>query len=299
MIIAVANRKGGVGKSTVTCMLAHVLAAEGRRVLVVDFDSQANASAVLLGYKRWMALRDAHRTLDEYVIRRMNDGPALGHFIEENAGDIRAPRARELSSLSVIPASDALERAEDDVKLTLAREARSYDEFQNGFSEAISADLKALSGSFEHILVDCPPSMTSLMLGAIRGADHVLIPYVPDNLALNGVTRVVGELLEIEAEAGSQRLLDILKIGRDTRSKRYHAIPNMMQRTDLAAGAMEEVARHHPQLEFAIPLSRAISEGFRWRTEPVLLSEKYGPEGRKACENLYQAVRRIERRTAA
>lgn len=298
MITAIANRKGGVGKSTVTCMLAHVFASEGRRVLVIDLDSQANASMLLLGQERHMEVKDDELTVDRFLIDAVARDRGLEDFVQDNAGDIRAPRATERSSLHVVASYDALEQAESDAKLSLARTATDYDSFQNRISELFERAIIALRPRYEQIFIDCPPGMTASMLAALRAADHVIVPYLPDHLALNGVSRVVAEMLGIEAEERRRRLIDIVRMRRDERALRYHALPNLVRRSDFAVTAMSEVARRHPQFEFYVPMNRGIADGFRWRAEPVTLSEKYGPEGRKACENLFQAINRVERQIA-
>lgn len=299
MITAIANRKGGVGKSTVTCMLAHVYASEGRRVLVIDLDSQANASMLLLGAERHMEVKDAGQTVDHFLMEAIGGKRDFEGYIQDDAGDVRAPRQKERSSMSVVASYDALEQAEADAKLALARTATDYDVYQNKISDMFQQAIEKLRPRYEQIIIDCPPGMTATMLAAIRSADHVIVPYMPDHLALNGVSRVVAEMLGVEAEERQRRLLDIVRLRRDDRAKRYHALPNMVQKSDFAVTAMAEVARHHPQFDFYVPLSRSIADGFRWRAEAVTLTEKYGVEGRKACESLFQAVNRVERRIAA
>ncbi len=95
ILMAVANRKGGVGKSTVTTMLAHGFAAIGeQRVLVVDLDTQCNSSIILTGGERWDAARRARRTIADYFDQKY-DRPKLrpDDFIINKAGDIEVPAA--------------------------------------------------------------------------------------------------------------------------------------------------------------------------------------------------------------
>ncbi len=298
MIIAIANRKGGVGKTTVACMLAHVFATEGRRVLVIDFDSQANASMLLLGVERHNEAKEAGITVDKFLLNGLLAGQALDYFVLDDAGDVRASRAREKSSLSVVASLDALEAAEDDAKLALSREAASYDDYQNRISNVLGSEIRRISADYEYVVIDCPPSISAPMIAAIRVADHVVVPYVPDHLAMNGVTRVVSEMFDIRQEEQRKRFHDVVRIRRHERALRYHTLPNMAPNTEVARGAIEEIARHHPQFNMLVPRSAAIADAFRWRAEPVTLTEKYGPEGRKAAEALYRELSAVERMVA-
>src|SRR5579883_2766208 len=93
ILLAVANRKGGVGKSTITTMLAHGFAAIGdQRVLVVDLDTQCNSSIILVGGERWDASRRAHRTIANYFDEKF-DRPKLraDDYILHGIGDIETP----------------------------------------------------------------------------------------------------------------------------------------------------------------------------------------------------------------
>ena len=148
------------------------------------------------------------------------------------------------------------------------------------------------------MIVDCPPSISAAMIAAIRVADHVVVPYVPDHLAMNGVTRVVSEMFDIRQEENKKRFHDVVRIRRHERSLRYHTLPNMAPNTEVARGAIEEIARHHPQFNMMVPRSAAIADAFRWRSEPVTMTEKYGPEGRKAAEALYRELCAVERMVA-
>ncbi|MGO9983820.1 MAG: ParA family protein, partial [Rhodomicrobium sp.] len=101
ILLAVANRKGGVGKSTVTTMLAHGFAAIGeQRVLIVDLDTQCNSSMILTGGEKWDWARRNRKTIAEYFDEKY-DRPKLrpDEYILNGVGDIDAP-AGEISVLS-------------------------------------------------------------------------------------------------------------------------------------------------------------------------------------------------------
>ena len=91
--MAVANRKGGVGKSTVAVMLAHALSVYGgKRVLVLDLDSQCNASLILMGGQGWNEARKAGRTISDYFYDLFDGIPAQARdYVIRNAGGVTGP----------------------------------------------------------------------------------------------------------------------------------------------------------------------------------------------------------------
>src|SRR5208283_2071589 len=101
ILLAVANRKGGVGKSTVTTMLAHGFAAIGeQRVLVADLDTQCNSSIILTGGEKWDAARRGRQTIAEYFDQKYDRAKLRpDEFILNNVGDIAMPAG----SVSVLP----------------------------------------------------------------------------------------------------------------------------------------------------------------------------------------------------
>ena len=95
VFLAVANRKGGVGKSTVAVMLAHALSVYGgKRVLVLDLNSQCNASLILMGGQGWNEARKAGKTIADYFYDLFDGIPANARdYVAQNVGDVTAPAA--------------------------------------------------------------------------------------------------------------------------------------------------------------------------------------------------------------
>jgi chromosome partitioning protein len=168
-VIAVANQKGGVGKTTTTVSLGVALARMGHRVLLVDFDPQANATGSL-GY-------DA-RSLAMHVYDVLAGEATLGDAI------LRSSQA----NLSLLPSHPDLAGAEV--------ELASVD----GRALILKDSLSANDLAFDVTLIDCPPSLSVLTLNALVAASGgVIIPVQCEYLALEGLSRLVQTVTSVRA----------------------------------------------------------------------------------------------------
>jgi chromosome partitioning protein len=166
-VVAVANQKGGVGKTTTAINVATSLALDGREVLVVDVDPQANLTSGL-GFK---GQRASGGTTYEAL---MTDGPSESFVV-----------ATGVEHLSLIPADRNLTGAEIEMVPMLARERR------------LQRVLEPLRSRFEFIFIDCPPSLGLLTLNALVAADAVLIPLHCEYFALEGLADLVGTMRRV------------------------------------------------------------------------------------------------------
>jgi len=165
-IFAIANQKGGVGKTTTAINLGAYVAKSGKRVMLVDLDPQANATSSL-GYDK----RNLDLTMYDVII---NNTPLSDMII--TTGRV---------GLDLAPAGLALAGAEVELVGLPKREYR------------LALALKPVLANYDYVFVDCPPSLGLLTVNALTAADGALIPIQCEYLALEGLSQLLGTIKRI------------------------------------------------------------------------------------------------------
>lgn len=165
-IIAVLNQKGGVGKTTTVINMASYLGKQGKRVVVVDFDPQGNATSGL-GV-------DKH-ILKKGVYQMLMGGESFLDVIQET----------KFENISILPTNQQLAGAEVELASEIGREL------------CLKQALHGIAA--DYVLIDCPPSLGLLTLNALSAADSVLIPVQSEYYALEGLTQLVEVVQRVRA----------------------------------------------------------------------------------------------------
>jgi len=165
-VIAIANQKGGVGKTTTAVNLGASLAASDRRTLIIDSDPQGNATSAL-GFPKDPARRTLYQTL------------ILGEPIERVTIDAQIDR------LDLVPSDRNLVGAAVEL---VSMENREY-----RLKEAI----RGAREKYEYVLIDCPPSLDLLTVNALAASDAVLVPIQCEYFALEGVSELLDTLMRL------------------------------------------------------------------------------------------------------
>ncbi len=178
MKIAIVNQKGGVGKTTTAINLATALAATGLKVLLIDTDSQGNASTGL-------------------GIDRRTRSCSIYEVLIGTATLAAATVATTVPGLSIVPSTAALAGAEIDLV---------------GLDRRMQRLAEALAGgaAYDYVLIDCPPSLGLLTLNALVAADAVLVPLQCEFFALEGLSQLLSTIERVRG--GPNRRLTLLGI---------------------------------------------------------------------------------------
>ncbi|MEL6746426.1 MAG: ParA family protein [Pseudomonadota bacterium] len=176
-IIAVANQKGGVGKTTTAINLGTALAAIGERVLVIDCDPQGNASTGL-GVSEEARVRTAYDVL------------------------LRTSTIEEAATRTVVPGLFAITSNADLVGLEseiLFEDNKNY-RLRDALSEMVAHQTnRAIEERFTYVLIDCPPSLNALTLNALVAAQSVLVPVQCEFFALEGISQLHNTIEQVRA----------------------------------------------------------------------------------------------------
>lgn len=233
-VTAIANQKGGVGKTTTAVNLAACLAAGGRSVLLADFDPQGNAT---------QGLGVDKNTLENTIYDTLVNDIAMS--------DVVLPT--EVDQLRLAPSNRELVGAEVEL---VEMERREY---------VFRERLAPLRDAYDHIIIDCPPSLSLLTLNALVASDDVIIPLQCEYYALEGLSELLQTVILVRDKLSpSLRVLGVLL--------------TMFQHTNLSRQVVDDVRDYlgNKVFETVIPRNVTLSEAPSFG-KPVILYDLKSP----------------------
>jgi chromosome partitioning protein len=176
-VIAIANQKGGVGKTTTTVNLSACLATLGKKVLLIDIDPQGNASSGV-GVKKG--------ELESCIYDVLIDNEDIKAVIQQS----------KVENLHVLPATISLAGAEIELVSTISRELR------------LKNALEGVRERYDYIIIDCPPSLGLLTINALTAADSIIIPVQCEYYALEGLSQLLSTIRLVQKHLNKNLMID-------------------------------------------------------------------------------------------
>lgn len=265
--LAVANRKGGVGKSTVSVMLAHAFAVWGRRrVLLIDLDAQSNSSLILTGNAQWIEAQRNDRNVAAYIEDKMYGNNPIAEYIQRNVGDIETDEGKA-PPIDLLAGSLRFEDMQDELISHYSQSAKSFRIAKERCAEHFKRALKSAAPLADIIILDCAPGISNATAAALRLADKIIVPFRPDSVSEFAVDKI-STIIE---NKNAQQLAEL-----EPTERRYRCLANYVRPGGQDQIYIDTIAADHPTLATQMPMLSDLANAFYWADERQTLSEKYG-----------------------
>ncbi|MFD1753578.1 ParA family protein [Rufibacter sediminis] len=226
--IAVVNKKGGIGKTTSTISIGAALRELGHKVLLIDFDSQANMT-------RSLYRMPVQKTVGDFLLNRSSFKETL---------------IKTSVNLDILPATDELSDAEDDI---------AKDKIESAIYLVNALEDVDLSG-YDFILIDCPPALGTLTINALIYSDYYVVPVQADFYSIEGVTQLVDKATKVKKRLNPDlTLLGVFLTRFNTNTNKHlHKQVYAKLKSDLEDLLLTTTIRENIALAEAVPHSQDI-----------------------------------------
>lgn len=259
-VISLINLKGGVAKTTTTVALAETLSSHfGKRILVIDLDPQTNATAMLIGEKRWQEINEKGwtlATLFKDALEPHNKSFDLSKTLQRKVSDVQGAEKVDLlpSSLDLIDVQD---------KLASAPTGKFYSVTP---IDLLRLAVKSSFDNYDLVLVDCPPNLEIITLNGLKISEGYIIPTVPDVLSTYGIPQIVKRVGNFSKEIGD----DINPLG--------IVITKFQANSTIHVNVSKDLRRQNdpPVFETFIRQANQIAAAAEFQSSRRTLKQKYG-----------------------
>jgi chromosome partitioning protein len=274
-LIAVANMKGGVGKTTTVVSLAEALAADTNEpVLVIDLDPQASASIAIAGDDLLVELFREGRTLETFLEQRLLKAERdvrLRPKIRFFASDVTHKGHR--INLSLLACGPHLRITEREILIDLTQRNYGFRAVEGKIWDLLNQEFSGLRNIFGYIILDCAPGISPVTEAAIRTSDVVIVPTIADFLSVTGLNAFCRSLWGSD----TSRLLPEPKKPHVLVTRWQQNVRQQQQHMSSLSLEAEAADAHFNLFKTRVPQSAALAEALtKTGTNPTLRG-KYGP----------------------
>ncbi|UDL93251.1 AAA family ATPase [Lichenihabitans sp. PAMC28606] len=289
--IAIANMKGGVGKTTTVVSLAEALAADdlATSVLVVDLDPQASASLCLAGDDLLADLIEGGRTLQDFLELRLfehDQKRSLLEFVRSHLS-LTTHRGQQLN-ISLLPCGPKLRLFEREIIYAYTKKGHSMNGIEGVLWTMFKAYFRPLRETYDYIIFDCPPGISPFTEVAIRSSDLVIIPTIPDEISNFGLNAFCESLWRSEVGSTLPRPPKPFVLPtRVQQNVKQHV--QMLSRFEVEAAASDSAYR---LIRTRIPQAAALASALVLDGHPTF-TQKYGPAIVPVLDALTQEIKEM------
>jgi chromosome partitioning protein len=208
-VMAAINFKGGTGKTTVAIAIAEgICRSMGKRVAVIDCDFQCSASIAMVGRRTLNGLMQKNATMDAHLLSGFSDRKGGSPRLAASAVPAQFCVSEAMGLMHILPGSHNMPRLERQIVAALMPRGNIHAAYEKAAVEMAKV-FRSLLDEFDLVLIDCPPGLTLFSEAAIRAADGLIIPTLPNEISFAAIDHLRAEI----ERARPDRTFDDLLVG--------------------------------------------------------------------------------------